>query len=103
MQAAKAALTDRRAARRAPAGAARVPEQTESVAPRTRKSDTGGPPTQLDTSADAVTAMLEARSVALVGASGRAGSLGARMIAEVARSPARPMVGQVLTQRGNSA
>jgi acetate---CoA ligase (ADP-forming) len=66
----------------------------ESVAPRTRKSDTGGPPTQLDpsadASADAVTAMLEARSVALVGASGRAGSLGARMIAEVARSPARP-------------
>jgi acyl-CoA synthetase (NDP forming) len=38
----------------------------------------------------AVTAMLEARSVALVGASGRPGSLGARMIAEVARSPARP-------------
>jgi acetate---CoA ligase (ADP-forming) len=34
--------------------------------------------------------MLEARSVALVGASGRAGSLGARMIAEVGRSPARP-------------
>jgi acetate---CoA ligase (ADP-forming) len=34
--------------------------------------------------------MLEARSVALVGASGREGSLGARMIAEVARSPARP-------------
>ncbi len=38
----------------------------------------------------AVTAMLEARSVALVGASARPGSLGARMIAEVARSPARP-------------
>ena len=34
--------------------------------------------------------MLEARSVALVGASARAGSLGARMIAEVARSPSRP-------------
>ncbi len=34
--------------------------------------------------------MLEARTVALVGASGRAGSLGARMIAEVARSPSRP-------------
>jgi acyl-CoA synthetase (NDP forming) len=34
--------------------------------------------------------MLEARSVALVGASGRAGSLGARMISEVGRSPARP-------------
>jgi acetate---CoA ligase (ADP-forming) len=38
----------------------------------------------------AVTAMLEARSVALVGASARPGSVGARMIAEVARSPSRP-------------
>jgi len=38
----------------------------------------------------AVTAMLEARSVALVGASARPGSLGARMIAEVTRSPSRP-------------
>ena len=34
--------------------------------------------------------MLEARSVALVGASARPGSLGARMIAELARSPSRP-------------
>ncbi len=34
--------------------------------------------------------MLEARSVALVGASARPGSLGARMVAEVARSPSRP-------------
>jgi acyl-CoA synthetase (NDP forming) len=40
--------------------------------------------------AKAVTAMLEAGSVALVGASARPGSLGARMIAEVARSPSRP-------------
>ncbi len=38
----------------------------------------------------AVTAMLEARSVALVGASARPGSLGARTIAELARSPSRP-------------
>ena len=38
----------------------------------------------------AVTAMLEARSVGLVGASARPGSLGARMIAELARSPSRP-------------
>jgi acetate---CoA ligase (ADP-forming) len=37
-----------------------------------------------------VTAMLEARSVALVGASARPGSLGARMIEQVARSPSRP-------------
>jgi acetate---CoA ligase (ADP-forming) len=34
--------------------------------------------------------MLEARSVALVGASARPDSLGARMITEMARSPARP-------------
>ena len=38
----------------------------------------------------ALEAMLEARSVALVGASARPGSLGARMIAEMARSPSRP-------------
>jgi len=38
----------------------------------------------------AIEAMLEARSVALVGASARPGSLGARMITEVARSPSRP-------------
>ena len=44
-------------------------------------------PAQTSTS---VTTMLEARSVALVGASARPGSLGARMIAEVARSPSRP-------------
>ncbi len=37
-----------------------------------------------------VRAMLEARSVALVGASARPGSLGARMITELARSPSRP-------------
>jgi acyl-CoA synthetase (NDP forming) len=36
--------------------------------------------------------MLEARSVALVGASPRAGSLGERMISEVTRSPAGPEV-----------
>ena len=42
------------------------------------------------TAQTAVAAMLEARSVALVGASTRPGSLGARMVAEMARSPARP-------------
>ena len=36
--------------------------------------------------------MLEARSVALVGASSRPGSLGERMVAEVGRSPAAPRV-----------
>ncbi|HWE11152.1 MAG TPA: CoA-binding protein [Solirubrobacteraceae bacterium] len=40
--------------------------------------------------ADPVAAVLEARSVALVGASPRPGSLGARMIEEVAKSPSRP-------------
>ncbi|MBV9207414.1 MAG: CoA-binding protein, partial [Actinobacteria bacterium] len=42
--------------------------------------------------APAVAAMLEARSVALVGASARPGSLGARMIAELAKSPSRPRI-----------
>ncbi len=40
----------------------------------------------------AVTAMLEARTVALVGASPRPGSLGERMISEVTRSPSGPDV-----------
>ena len=40
----------------------------------------------------AVTAMLEARTVALVGASARPGSLGARMVDQVARSPSRPRI-----------
>jgi acyl-CoA synthetase (NDP forming) len=39
---------------------------------------------------DPLAVMLEARSVALVGASPRAGSLGARMIEEVAKSASRP-------------
>ena len=39
---------------------------------------------------DPLAVMLEARSVALVGASSRPGSLGARMIAEVAKSAAAP-------------
>ncbi len=38
----------------------------------------------------ALRAMLEARSVALIGASPRPGTLGQRMVAEVARSPASP-------------
>jgi acyl-CoA synthetase (NDP forming) len=40
----------------------------------------------------AVRAMLEARRIALVGASARPGSFGERMVAEVARSPSRPAV-----------
>jgi acetate---CoA ligase (ADP-forming) len=39
-----------------------------------------------------LTAMLEARSVALVGASPRPGSFGRRMVEEVTRSPSRPEV-----------
>jgi acyl-CoA synthetase (NDP forming) len=53
-------------------------------------SDTTAPPVPAGAGNSAVTAMLEARSVALVGASARPGSLGARMIAELARSPSRP-------------
>jgi acyl-CoA synthetase (NDP forming) len=45
---------------------------------------------QVQAQVPAVRAMLEARSVALVGASARPGSLGARMITEMARSPSRP-------------
>ncbi len=40
----------------------------------------------------AVRAMLEARRIALVGASARPGSFGERMVAEVARSPSRPVL-----------
>ncbi|HJY00285.1 MAG TPA: acetate--CoA ligase family protein [Streptosporangiaceae bacterium] len=50
----------------------------------------GSPAGSAPSASSAVTAMLEARSVALVGASARPGSLGARMIAELARSPSRP-------------
>jgi acyl-CoA synthetase (NDP forming) len=49
-----------------------------------------GPASAAGPAGSAVTAMLEARSVALVGASARPGSLGARMIEEMARSPSRP-------------
>ncbi len=51
---------------------------------------TTGPMTTGGQAAAAVTAMLEARSIALVGASARPGSLGASMVAQVARSPSRP-------------
>jgi acyl-CoA synthetase (NDP forming) len=50
----------------------------------------GGPAGAAGPACTAVTAMLEARSVALVGASARPGSLGARMIDQLARSPSRP-------------
>ena len=40
----------------------------------------------------ALLAMLEARSVAVVGASARAGTFGARMLAEAGKSPAKPVI-----------
>ena len=51
-----------------------------------------GPDHDPGTYRPALLAMLEARSVALVGASSRPGSLGERMVAEVSRSPAAPRV-----------
>jgi len=51
-----------------------------------------GPDQDPGTYRPALLAMLEARSVALVGASSRPGSLGERMVAEVSRSPAAPRV-----------
>ena len=51
-----------------------------------------GPDHDPGTYRPALLAMLEARSVALVGASSRPGSLGERMLAEVSRSPAAPRV-----------
>ena len=50
----------------------------------------GHPAGAAGSASSAVTAMLEARSVALVGASARPDSLGARMIDQLARSPSRP-------------
>ena len=50
------------------------------------------PPGQPAPGRPALAAMLEARSVALVGASPRPGSLGERMVSEVTKSPARPEV-----------
>src|SRR4051812_2752587 len=44
---------------------------------------------------DAVRAMLDARSVAVVGASPRRGTFGDRLVTEVLRSPARPKVSLV--------
>jgi acetate---CoA ligase (ADP-forming) len=53
--------------------------------------DHGGPPPGGVPGPD-LTPMLEARSIALVGASPRPGTFGHRMLDEVARSPARPEV-----------
>jgi acetate---CoA ligase (ADP-forming) len=61
-----------------------------TAGPRTARPAAGTLTAMLEAQSVAVGAMLEARSIALVGASARPGSLGARMIAEVARSPSRP-------------
>src|SRR5579863_2137520 len=53
-------------------------------------ADLTAPQTSATGTPAAVSAMLEARSVALVGASQRPGSLGERMVAEVSSSPSRP-------------
>jgi acyl-CoA synthetase (NDP forming) len=50
------------------------------------------PPTPGVSFSPALLGMLEARSVAILGASARPGSFGARMLAEVAKSPARPAI-----------
>jgi predicted CoA-binding protein len=47
---------------------------------------------QADSCKPALLAMLEARSVAIVGASARPHSFGSRMLAEVGKSPARPAI-----------
>jgi acyl-CoA synthetase (NDP forming) len=49
-------------------------------------------PRQAGSATPALLAMLEARSVAIVGASARPASFGARMVAEAGKSPARPAV-----------
>jgi len=61
-----------------------------------RRAETGQEPARLthdaSPAAPALTPMLEARSIALVGASGRPGTFGQRMVEEVTRSPSRPEV-----------
>jgi acyl-CoA synthetase (NDP forming) len=69
------------------------PVTADPVTADTVTADTTAPPVRAGAAGrgnTAVTAMLEARSVALVGASARPGSLGARMIDQLARSPSRP-------------
>jgi acetate---CoA ligase (ADP-forming) len=65
-----------------------VPDPTPAPAPGPDTDTAPGPGP--DTAPDPLKVMLEARSVALVGASPRPDSLGNRMIAEVARSTSRP-------------
>ena len=55
------------------------------------------------TAAGAVRAMLEPRSVAVVGASARPGSFGSRLVTEVLRSPSSPVVSLVNPRYGDIA
>jgi acetate---CoA ligase (ADP-forming) len=55
------------------------------------KRNSGPARTPLPARRPALTAMVEARSVAVVGASPREGTLGQRMVTELARSPAQPL------------
>jgi acetate---CoA ligase (ADP-forming) len=69
-----------------PAGQRRAEPGQELVRPRHGAPPISGP------AASAVAPMLEARSIALVGASPRPGTFGQRMLEEVAKSPSRPEV-----------
>src|ERR1700684_1481480 len=66
------------------------PAASDSATPALPTAPTPAVTKPRPTTDSAVTAMLEARSVALVGASPRPGRLGMRMITELARSPAHP-------------
>ena len=101
-QAARAAIADQKAAKRSgsvrrahpalmtdptPSAIRTVPPTAPAPSAAAGAGDGGRPAAGVQ---PALRAMLEARSVALVGASPRAGSLGERMISEVTRSPAGP-------------
>src|SRR5215470_15638492 len=61
------------------------------MTPPTRAASAPGPSgAGQEPASAALAAMLEARSVAVVGASARPATLGQRMVAELARSPAAP-------------
>jgi acetate---CoA ligase (ADP-forming) len=81
------------------------PNQPERMAPATPRPGAGPAPGGGDSRSTAGTrtgleSMLAARSVALVGASPRPGTFGARMIEEVTRSPSRPRVHLVNPRHG---
>jgi hypothetical protein len=84
-QAAKAAIADKKAARRSGRCA-------NSPGGHDGKNEAERMTRQAPGYRTALAAMLEARSVALVGASSRPGSFGARMLAEVTASPAAPEI-----------